>query len=263
MSVRLWIMRCRGVSLTLFFYMSDSLADAYFGLVVGLLERVRAENAAVLAEVGRLVAASLNEGGVLHTFGSGHSAIIAQELVHRAGGLVPVSQILDPANGLAENVPGYGRKLAERYCLQYGMRAGEWILVISNSGKNASPVDVALFARERGLRVVGLCSVGVSMANKSEHPSGLRLHEVAEFVLDNGSVQGDAAMVVPGSPVKTGPTSTMTGGLLLNLLNLEIVAALGAYGKPLPLLQSGNTPGGKERNEELGKAYQSRLSRAV
>lgn len=243
--------------------METFLADAYYEHVINLLARVRQANAATLSVVGRQIATSINTGGVLHTFGSGHSAIIAQELVHRAGGLVPVSQILDPANGLAENVPGYGRKLAERYFSQYGMRAGEWILVISNSGKNASPIDVALFAKEKGLRVVGLCSAAVSATNKSEHPSGLRLHEVAEYVLDNGSVSGDAAMAVQGSPVKTGPTSTMTGGLLLNLLNLEIVSALQAYGKPLPLLQSGNTPGGKERNEELGRAYQSRLSRAV
>lgn len=243
--------------------MATSLSDAYYEHVTALLERVRSANSSTLREVGSQIAESLNAGGVLHTFGSGHSAIIAQELVHRAGGLVPVSQILDPSNGLAENVPGFGRKLAERYFQQYGMKAGEWILVISNSGKNASPIDVALFAKEKGLRVVALCSAAVSAANKSEHPSGLRLHEVAEYVLDNGSVSGDAAMSVEGSPVKTGPTSTMTGALLLNLLNLGIVSALQTYGKPLPLLQSANTPGGKERNEELGRAYQSRLSRAV
>lgn len=243
--------------------MTGRLGKDYARLVAGLLDRLPVVNREPLRAAAESIAASLARGEVLHTFGSGHSAIVAQEIVHRAGGLIPVSQIPDPTAGYAENVVGYGSALVERYDRQFGLRAGECLIAISNSGKNCSPIEVALYAKSRRLTVIALTSVAVAERNRSEHPSGLRLHEVAHHVLDNLSLWGDAAIEVPGTEVKAGPTSTLCGALLLNLLNLEVLEHLSALGQDLPLLQSGNTPGGKERNSRLALHYQSRLSRPI
>ncbi|MDX2108936.1 MAG: sugar isomerase domain-containing protein [Verrucomicrobiota bacterium] len=239
------------------------LSGDYYSCITRLLETVRERNLGTIRTVAPLIGANMAAGGILHTFGSGHSAIISQEMVHRAGGLVPISQIGDPSGGMAENLPGYGRKLAERYQALCGMQAGEFIIVTSNSGKNASPIDVALFAKERGLKVLGICSLEVAKNNRSEHPSGQRLFEVADYALDNCSVTGDAAIIVPGAPVKAGPTSTFAGALLLNLLHLEIITYFVQNGLPPPLLQSANTPGGKEHNAALAVRFQHRLSHVV
>lgn len=240
-----------------------SLAHDYFAHLSPLLESVRKGNAATLKEAGAVLGQTIASDGILHTFGSGHSGIIALEMIHRAGGLVPVSQIIDPGAGLAENVPGYGRKLVERYDAQFGLREGDCLLVISNSGKNASPLDIALYGKEKGLPVIGLTAMAMSTTMKSEHPSGQRLHEVCDLVFDNGGQAGDAVIPIPGQPVKAGPTSTLAGALLMNLWQLEAIDWLLTHGHEPPLLQSGNTPGGKERNDTWSARYGSRLSRPV
>jgi uncharacterized phosphosugar-binding protein len=221
------------------------------------------QNQSTLCSVGAAVGASIANEGVLHVFGSGHSAIVAHELVHRAGGLVPVSAISDPTQGFAETLPGFGERLVERYDQQYGLRQGEVLIVVSNSGKNHSPIEVALAAQKRGIRIVAVTSLAMSREQESQHPSGKRLFEVADWVLDNGGITGDAVMEIPNSTLRTGPVSTLTGALLLNLLSLSAIDWMVANGYPVPLLQSANTPGGREFNTALSAKYRHRLSRPV
>jgi uncharacterized phosphosugar-binding protein len=234
----------------------------YLATATAMLQRTCAHNAPVLEKLGAVIGASLAQGGVLHTFGSGHSEIISREIIGRAGGLVCVSGISDPTGGFIENLVGYGTKLAERYDRAHGLLPGETIIVISNSGKNSSPLEVALYARQKGLHVVGLTCVEMSKAAATVHPGGKKLHEVADYVLDNGGVPGDAITTVTDG-VKAGPTSTLIGATLLNLLSLEVIAWLQAGGHPLPILRSQNVPGAIEYNRELGKKYKGRLSRQL
>jgi uncharacterized phosphosugar-binding protein len=173
-----------------------------------------------------------------------------------------VSGIIDPTGGFIENLPGYGRSLAERYDRQHGLRPGEALIAISNSGKNASPIDVALYAKERGLVVVALTCMAMSRATPSRHPGGKRLFECADFVLDNGGVPGDA-IVELDKGLSGGPTSTVVGCSILNWLMLAVVDWLKAGGHPLPVLKSQNLPGAIEHNRELAKKYQGRLSRQL
>ena len=126
-----------------------SLADTYFADSIALLARAREINAPVLAALAPVIGASLAAGGVLHAFGSGHSEMIAREIIGRAGGLMPVTGLFDPGYGFSENIVGYGTRLAQRHDHHYGLRPGETIIVISNSGKNASPIEVALYANKR------------------------------------------------------------------------------------------------------------------
>lgn len=246
--------------------------DAYLETARQMLDRATEVNATTLKTAGPLIGQSIADGGVLHTFGSGHSEIIGREIIGRAGGLMPVSGIFDPGAGFSENVVGYGTRLAERYHHTNGLHAGEVIIVISNSGKNASPIEVALAAKERGLTVIALTSMAMSTTAKTVHPGGQNLHAIADHVLDNLGVPGDAivelnnghlAGVSADASAKAGPTSTLIGATLLNLLALEAMTWLRDNGHELPVVRSQNLPGGMEANIALAKRYRTRLSKLI
>lgn len=240
----------------------SSLAGSYLATATALLEKAVAVNRPVLKKLGPLIGESLAKGGILHLFGSGHSDVIARELVGRAGGLVCISSIPDVTGGFIENLAGYGTKVAERYDRQFGLLPGETVIVISNSGKNSSPLEVALYAKAKGLNIVGLTCVEMAKSAATVHLGGKKLHEIADHILDNCGVPGDAVVPVTAD-VMAGPTSTFIGATLLNLLSLEVVDWLKAGGHPLPVLRSQNLPGAIEHNRELAKQYKGRLSRLL
>ena len=239
-----------------------SLAETYYARAGTLLSKAWETNAAPIARLAPLIGQSVADGGVVHMFGSGHSEVIAREIIGRAGGLVCVTGIIDPTGGFIENLPGYGASLAARYDRQYQLKAGETIIVISNSGKNTAPIDVALYAKAKGLQVAALTCMAMSAVTPSQHPSGKRLFEVADHVLDNGGVPGDAIVEVADG-VNAGPTSTLIGASVLNWLMLSVVDWLKGQGHPLPVLRSQNSPGAIEHNRALGARYKARLSRQL
>ncbi len=238
------------------------LATTYHQRANELLETAWAANAPVIEKLTPIVGQSIANGGVIHTFGSGHSELISREIIGRAGGLVCVSGIQDPTNGFIENLVGYGSKLVERYDRQHGLLPGEILIAISNSGKNSSPIEVALYGKQKGMVVVTLSCLAMSKAVASQHPTGKRLFECADYVLDNGGVAGDAIVEVQDGSM-AGPTSTFIGCSVLNWLMLAVIEWLRDHGHPLPLLRSQNLPGAIEYNRSLGKKYQGRLSRQL
>ncbi len=238
------------------------LSNAFYTQSTALLAKAREHNRETLSRSAALIAASVAKDGVLHVFGSGHSEVIAREIIGRAGGLACVTGILDPTGGFIENQVGYGTTLVERHDRQHQLIPGETIIVISNSGKNSAPIEVALYAKEKGLNVIGLTSVAMSSVAKTVHPGGRKLHEIADQTLDNLGVPGDTLIDV-GDGVMSGPTSTLIGGMLLNLLMLETIECLRAGGHPLPLLQSQNLPGAIEHNRQIGEKYKHRLTRQL
>lgn len=239
-----------------------SLAATYFTRANQMLAEAWERNRPVITTLAPLLGQSIADGGVVHTFGSGHSEIIAREIVGRAGGLVCITAIPDPTAGFVENLVGYGTRLVERYDRQYQLLPGEAVIVISNSGKNSSPIEVAQYARQKGCRVIGLTSLAMSRATPTVHPSGQRLHEIAEHVLDNGGVPGDTILPVTDA-ISTGPTSTFVGCSLLNWLMLETMEWLHRQGHPLPVLRSQNLPGAIEHNRTVGARYKHRLSKQL
>jgi uncharacterized phosphosugar-binding protein len=240
----------------------SSLARSYFDRANELLGRAWETNASTIAALTPVIGRSIAQGGVVHTFGSGHSELISREIIGRAGGLVCVTGIPDPTAGFIENLVGYGTKLIERYDRQYQLLPGEVLIAISNSGKNCSPIEVALYAKQKGLTVAALSCLEMSKATPSQHPSGKRLFEVADYVLDNGGVAGDA-IVEATEGIKAGPTSTLIGCSVLNWLMLSVVEWLKSNGHELPLLRSQNLPGAIEHNRALGQKYKHRLSRQL
>ena len=229
-----------------------------------LLDQIEATQGEALEKAAGYVFASLKAGGVLHVFGSGHSHAVAEEAFHRAGGLVPVNLIqeafLTPLtaprkSGRLERVSGIAAVLLEAS----GARAGEVLLVISNSGINAVPVEMALEGKARGLTVIALTSLAHARATPSRQASGKRLFEVADCVLDNCGEVGDAAVAYPGLTAKVGPTSLLAGVYLLNNLVCRVVEHFLAAGLTPPVYRSANAPGGDEHNRALEARYRDRI----
>jgi uncharacterized phosphosugar-binding protein len=239
-----------------------SLAQAYHDRANVMLATAWAKNIPVVAALAPILGRSVAQGGMIHAFGSGHSEIIAREIVGRAGGLVCINSIPDPTAGFIENLVGYGTKLVERYDRQYELRAGEVVIVISNSGKNAAPIEVALHAKKKGCVVVALTSLAMSSTAQTVHPDGKRLHEVCDYVLDNGGVPGDTVLKLTDD-IMTGPTSTFIGSSLLNWLVLSTMEWLRDNGHDLPVLRSQNIPGAIDHNRAVGAKYRTRLSKQL
>ncbi len=238
----------------------------YFSHIGSLLARAETVNAATIHECAGVIAGSLAAGGVLHAFGTGHSHCLAEELFHRAGGLVPVNALLDSrtmlhegtmAATLTERLPGYAEAILSRYSLQ----AGEVMIVASNSGRNAVPVEMALAAQARGLKVIALTSVAHSSSQSPRHASGKRLFEVADYVLDNCGEVGDAALTLLGIEAKICATSTVVGAALLGALVHATCEALLAHGVEPPVFVSSNLGAGEAdaRNQALLDRYPGRI----
>lgn len=240
--------------------------ERYLAEVRRVLEHLERTQAGTIRAVAEAVAEVVAGGGVVHVFGAGHAHLVAEEAFARAGGLVPVVPILDPAflpaygflkTNALENLPGLARTVLEHH----DARPGEVLVVHSQSGRNVAPVEMALAARERGLRVVAITSLAHSRSVPSLHPSGLHLYEVADWVVDNGCPAGDAAVeVAPGGP-RVAPLSTVAGAVVWNAIVAEVGAILAARGAELPFWESANVPGGRERMRPLWERYRERWGR--
>lgn len=192
-----------------------------------------------------LVVDAVGNGHKFWAFGTGHSHLIAEELYGRAGGLADVRAVLEPGlmlhegllkSSLLERLTG----MADVLLQTNDLAAGDVVLIASNSGRNAVPVEFAAGARARGVKVIALTSMAHSTAVGSRAPSGQRLFELADVVIDNCGVPGDALIDVPGSPERTGATSTMVGAMLVQALTVEIVTQLTERGETPNILRSLN-----------------------
>jgi uncharacterized phosphosugar-binding protein len=242
------------------------LGQQYFHRLQETLKQVLATQIGPLERAADLIAGSIARGGVLHLFGCGHSQMLCEEVFYRAGGLAAVNPILDAGLALSagavkssmlERLEGYGKAALS----QQDLRPGEVIIVISTSGRNPVPVEVALEARRRGLTVVALTSVAYSQASASRHSSGQRLMDVADIVIDTCGVPGDAVLEHPGVPVRFSPISTVIGAAILNALMAEVVERLVAMGVEPPVFLSGNLDGSDAHNLALVERYKHRVGR--
>ncbi|MEU8764160.1 SIS domain-containing protein [Streptomyces sp. NPDC048659] len=244
-------------------------AAQFADLARAALDRAVAANKDSVPAAARLIADCVAADGVVHAFGTGHSQAAALEVAGRAGGLVPTSRIAladlvlrggeDPAvlrDPLLERSEGLAGKL---YALATP-RPQDLFVVISNSGVNNSIVDMALTVTSAGHRLVALTSLEHTRAVPALHPSGHRLADLADAVLDNCAPTGDAVLPLPGGGALCG-ISTLTSSLLVQMAVADAVALLLAEGHEPPVYVSANIPGGHERNAALEARYAGRLHR--
>lgn len=206
-------------------------------------------------------AATILAGRMVHLFGSGHSRILVEEMWPRYGSFPGFNPIVElslsfhnlvvGANGqrqamFLENVPG----LAERILRNFDLRPEDAALVISSSGCNVVPVEMAEGFRRRGLKVVAIVSSRHSQASTSQRADGRKLTDFADLVLDTGAPVGDAMVRVDGLDTPVAPGSTVGGCMLVNCLKAEIAERLTRAGQPPKVLTAGALVG-KERATAL------------
>jgi uncharacterized phosphosugar-binding protein len=230
-----------------------------------VLDRIKSEQSANIEKAGLLVADSLSAGGVIHAFGTGHSHLIADEAFFRAGGIAAVNPILDERliflKGALESTRAERESGLARTLLEGEVVAKEDVaIVISNSGRNAAPVEMALEMRARGVRVIAITNIEQSSASAPRHSSGKRLYEVADVAVDNCVPTGDALLELPGLNSRIGPSSTVAGAAVINSIIIEAVAELLRRGEAVPVLPSANVEGVTENAlEEILGRYRGRI----
>ncbi|MBN1265187.1 MAG: SIS domain-containing protein [Anaerolineales bacterium] len=225
--------------------------EEYLDKILTLLQDMKKTQGDAIKKAAAIVGEILAKGDVVYTFGSGHSQLLARELVTRAGGLVPIYHLPDPIWGMAEQLEGYGKILFDNF----PVKAGEAIFIISNSGRNPEPIEIAMEAKARGLKVIAVTSLEHSKTVQSRHSSGKKLYEFADVVLDSLTPRGDALMSFDGVSEKAGAASTILGAALLNAVMLEAAQYMLDKGVEPPVLVSQNLDGGLEHNQKLQERY--------
>ena len=217
-------------------------------------------------------AASILAGRVVHLFGAGHSRIVVEEMWPRYGSFPGFNPIVElsltfhnpvvGANGQRQAMFLETRSgLAERILRNFDLSADDSALVISSSGANAVPVEMAEQLRERGMKVVALLNKRHSDACTSNHPRGLKLSDCADLVLDGGAPVGDAMVTVPGLDTPVSPGSTVGGCILVNAIKAEVAARLSRAGAAPTVLTAANVVGPKRSAELFEAAYDQHARR--
>jgi uncharacterized phosphosugar-binding protein len=247
--------------------MSDSTpAGQFLDAAIALLQRVRDEEADHIEAAGTLLADTVAAGGRLFAFGAGHSSLAAQDLVYRAGGLALMNLLTVPGvvgvdvrpatlGSALERVDG----LASAVLDHSPLRAGDALIIISLSGRNALPVEMAMSARARGVQVIGVTSVAYTTATTSRHSSGTYLKDHCDIVLDSKIAIGDAELTLETIPAPFAPASTVVTTALLQSVMATAASTLADRDIEPPLLRSGNVDGGLEWNNQVFEKYGDRI----
>lgn len=215
---------------------------------------------------------AINHGGVIQAFGTGHSEAFAMEIAGRAGGLIPTNRIaLRDAvlRGTHTTAELYGDPPLERdpdiaddVFATIELDPEDLFIIASNSGVNGSIVGLALLAKSHGHTVIAVTSLDHTRRVEPKHPSGRRLSEVADIVIDNLAPFGDATLADIGG-VSMGAVSSITGAYIAQLLTIGVAEQLSHAGDVPPLYLSANVPGGDDHNHELQARYGTRIKPAA
>ena len=204
---------------------------------------------------------TIKEDRIIHTFGSGHSHMVGLELFIRAGGLGNVNAMLDQdvltSNGALrssklEKLEG----LADILWEEYRIEKGDIIIIISNSGRNALPVEMALRAKKEGIKIIAITSLTQTKEFASRHSSGKKLFEIADIILDNKVISGDGIMKVGNDRI--GAMSSINGMFIINTVVTEAMIRAEKAGIELPVYSSQNIDS-FENNDKLYKKYMGRV----
>lgn len=230
----------------------------YKEVVKSLLDKIVEDEYENIEKAADLCVNSILHDGFIYIFGTGHSMLMAFEMFYRAGGLVRIFPIIDPnllglsGAGLAsrlERLSGYASLLLD----YYNPKPGSTLIIVSQSGKNAVPVEMAFEAKKRGLNTIAITSVSYSMKLAPESPIGKRLFEVADIVIDNKVPEGEVGYEVGG--YKVAAVSTMINAFILHSLEILVISKLIAMGVEPEVWVSHNIPGGADHNRKYVEKF--------
>ena len=248
-----------------------SPSQDYIAKCRGLADTVGAQIDAI-QQAAEWFAGSILAGRMVHLFGSGHSRIMVEEMWPRYGSFAGFNPIVElsltfhnqvvGANGqrqamFLENIHG----LAKRILRNYDLSETDSALVISSSGCNVVPIEVAQAFQQRGIRVVAIISREHSESSSSRHESGKKLQDLADLVLDTGAPVGDAMTPIEGMDTPVAPGSTVGGCMLVNAIKAEVADRLAKAGHPPKVLTAGAIVGSERATELFEAAYDEHARR--
>jgi uncharacterized phosphosugar-binding protein len=246
---------------------------SYLAAARSIVERILATQARSILQAAEISTDSIAAGGWVHCFGTGHSRMAVEEMFPRIGSLVgfhPMAELsltfyhnVVGANGLRqalylERVEGLAEVILKSF--RFGPR--DSFIVVSSTGINAVPIEVALGAKARGMKVMAITSVAHARATDSRHPSGKRLFEIADVVLDNCTPPGDALVTLEGVRYPVGPGSTIGAVAIMNALKCQVAENLAARGIQPDVLPSPHIVGDERAAEEFERVLQAYHDRA-
>ncbi|QOR85548.1 SIS domain-containing protein [Geobacillus stearothermophilus] len=240
------------------------MLDQYFQKVNERLELVLKHEKGNLKKAAYVVSEAIQKGGIIQLFGCGHSHILTEEVFYRAGGLVPIKPIFFEPLMLHEGAVRSSmlermNDFAKNFINHEDIRPEDVFFVLSTSGRNPVPIDVALAAKAKGAYIIAVTSLEYSKSQPSRHKSGRLLYEVVDLVIDNHSVKGDAILAHPNVSVPFAPTSTVIGSAILNAVFAEAIALVAENGVEPPVFLSGNIGGADEHNRRWIEKYKARI----
>ena len=241
-----------------------SKAIEYFENLQRIINRITTEQINNIEAAARAVADTLEGGGRIHAFGTGHSHMLAEEIFYRAGGLVNVNPILETGlmlhesaakSTVLERLEGYGEILFEHYSI----KKGDILFLFSNSGRNGVAIDLGIIAQKNGVKTVVITNMEHTMQGKSRHSSGKKLFETGDIVIDNCGCMGDASMEIKEIGRNVAPTSTAAGAAILNAIEARTVEMMVADGFMPEVFSSSNVDGGDEINDAYVRKYSKEI----
>ena len=236
------------------------IRDTYLQSIIRILNKIADTQNDKLSKAAQMVSEVIKNDGIIYIFGCGHSHLIGLDCFYRAGGLVNVSAMLDTDlmlhNGAAksskmEKMSGIAESIFERYCIT----DKDLLIVVSTSGKNAVPVEMAEIASQNGINNIAVVS-SAYFADKKDAPM---LYETAAMYIDNCVPHGDAVIDISGAETKMGSVSTAASSFILQTILMEGADIAGKDGASLPVYMSGNIEGGAEFNKKLISRYMPRI----
>ncbi|MDF9823818.1 putative phosphosugar-binding protein [Breznakia sp. PF5-3] len=242
----------------------SKLVDQTFDIGLGVVNEIHNTQAEQLEAAGKMIAEAHHNGNTFYVTGSGHSHSVAEEFYGRAGGLAFVVPIMTTELTLnehptkstyIENLSGYAHILVELYKIG----KGDVVLIASNSGRNAYPVELAVEAKQLGAKVIAITNTKHSLNSKPRNIHDKRLMEVADIVIDNCGEIGDSATYFDGINLPMYPTSSIANAFICGAISVICANALATYGDEVEVFVSANVDGGFEKNsafmEKYGRMY--------
>ena len=232
-----------------------------------VLERIHQTQTEAIRRAALLFADCIENNGVIQAYGTGHSRAIGMELSGRAGGLVPINRIdledlalyadwplAKVRNPAIERDGEAGKAILGCYAIELQ----DVFIIASHSGTNSAIIEVAQQVKEHGHLLVAITSLSHTLQAQSRHPSGKKLYELADVVIDNCGPFGDAVLNLP-SGGKACSVSSLGAILIAQMLTAETIRELLERGIEPPVFVSYNVPGGIEQGEKLLKRYAGRV----
>ena len=236
--------------------------DIFTKEVIHLITLVDEKESENIKKASKLILETFKNKGIVHVFATGHSHMFAEELFYRAGGLVPIDPVLVPE--LMQHVGAITSTKLERKSGKakeifdsLDLKEKEAFIIVSNSGINAVPVEMAELAKEHGHPVIVITSVNASKKLESRVSSNKHLYDFGDVVIDNHIPYGD--YFVDTKSGRTGSASSIIGSYIAQRLVLEVIKLSEEEGITPPIFQSANISGGDSHNEKLVKEYQERI----